>query len=61
MGASERNKKVTEKLTALFQLIDDEQFDAARVAMEPLVELLGNDEPELTRAESLIKFLEGGE
>jgi predicted ATP-binding protein involved in virulence len=61
MGASERNKKVLEDLTALFRLIDEEKFDEAREAMKPLVELLGDNEPELTRAQALIKFLEGKE
>lgn len=46
------------KLTELFRLIDEEKFDDARKAMRPLVKKLGEDEPELTRAQALIKFLE---
>lgn len=61
MGASERNKQVLKELTDLFRLIDDEKFDQARDAMEPLEKILGENEPELTRASALIKFLEGKE
>lgn len=61
MGASERNKGVLSDITDLFRLIDDEKFEEAREAMKPLTDLLGEDEPELTRANTLIKFLEGKE
>jgi hypothetical protein len=61
MGASDRNKEIAAKLHALFRLIDDEDFDAARQAITKLTEKLGESEPELTRARSLIKFLEGNE
>jgi predicted ATP-binding protein involved in virulence len=61
MGASDRNKEIAAKLHDLFRLIDDEDFDAARQAITELTEKLGESEPELTRARSLIKFLEGNE
>lgn len=61
MGASERNKQVLKDLTDLFRLIDKEKFDEARAAMTPLAKMLGEDEPELTRANALIRFLEGKE
>jgi predicted ATP-binding protein involved in virulence len=61
MGASDRNKEIAAKLHTLFRLIDDEDFDAARQAITRLTEKLGGSEPELTRARSLIKFLEGNE
>lgn len=61
MGAVERNIKVNESLHDLFKLIDDEEFDKARQAMTPLIDKLGESNPEITRARSLIKFLEGGE
>ena len=38
-------------------LIDDEDFDQARQAITKLTDLFGLD-PEITRARSLIKFLE---
>jgi hypothetical protein len=59
MGAPVRNQKVEEELTKLFELIDDEKFDHARDAISRLEEKLGTTEPELTRASSLIRFLEG--
>ena len=61
MEAPVRNKAMEEQLNALFDLIDDEQFDDARSAMERLREKLGEHDPELTRASSLLKFLEGEE
>ena len=61
MGSSERNKDVANKLHALFRLIDDEDFDAAHQSIINLTEKLGASEPEITRARTLIKFLEGNE
>ena len=59
MGASVRNRQVEADLKALFELIDQERFDDARTAISMLEDKLGNAEPELTRASSLIRFLEG--
>jgi predicted ATP-binding protein involved in virulence len=61
MGAADRNQEITSKLHDLFRSIDDEDFDGARQAIIKLTEKLGESEPELTRARSLIKFLEGNE
>lgn len=61
MGAPVRNRQVDGELKALFELIDQERFDAARSAIAELERKLGEDEPELTRASSLIRFLEGTE
>jgi hypothetical protein len=61
MGAPARNRQVNDELKALFELIDEERFDAAREAIANLESKLGEDEPELTRASSLIRFLEGAE
>lgn len=52
---------INEALITLFDLIDDEKFDEAREAMEKLRGKLGENDPELTRASSLLKFLEGTE
>jgi hypothetical protein len=61
MGAPVRNRQVDGELKILFELIDLERFDAARAAIAALERKLGEDEPELTRASSLIRFLEGAE
>lgn len=61
MGAPVRNRKVEAELKILFELIDQERFDEARFAIAALERKLGEDEPELTRASSLIRFLEGAE
>lgn len=61
MGAPVRNRQVDGELKTLFELIDQERFDEARSAIAALERNLGEDEPELTRASSLIRFLEGAE
>jgi hypothetical protein len=61
MDAPVRNRQVDAELRALFELIDAERLDEARASIGRLEATLGQDEPELTRAASLIRFLEGGE
>lgn len=61
MGASDRNREVAERLHTLFELIDAEDFEAAHQTIATLSDKLGESEPELTRARSLIKFLAGNE
>lgn len=61
MEAPARNRAIEEQLNALFDLIDDERFDEAREKMQVLRAKLGEHEPELIRASSLLKFLEGEE
>jgi predicted ATP-binding protein involved in virulence len=61
MDVPVRTRKVDDQLSSLFELIDSEHFDEARTAIARLEEKLGEDEPELTRASSLIRFLEGTE
>jgi predicted ATP-binding protein involved in virulence len=59
MGARVRTREMDDQLKVLFQQIDNEDFDAARQTMNALREKLGEHDPELTRASSLIKFLKG--
>lgn len=61
MEAPIRNRKVEQQLNQLFDLIDDEKFTEARTAMTGLRGQLGEHDPELIRASSLLKFLEGEE
>jgi len=61
MGAPVRNKAIEAELRALFELIDQEDFKKAREKITSLEKQLGDSEPELTRANSLITFLEGSE
>lgn len=60
MGGRARNKDTEEALARLFKAIDDEQFDAARAQIKAIQATMPN-EPELTRANTLISFLEDSE
>lgn len=59
MGTNIRNKKTEAELSVLFDLIDQENFDLAKQKIKELEVKLGTSEPELTRANSLITFLDG--
>jgi hypothetical protein len=59
MGARVRTREVDNQLKILFEQIDNEDFDTARQTMNVIRKKLGEHDPELTRASSLIKFLEG--
>ena len=61
MGAPVRNKQIENELRVLFELIDKESFDEARSKITELEQRLGDCEPELTRASTLMAFLEGSE
>ena len=61
MGARVRTEAINDQLKKLFELIDKEKLKAARRAISKLREKLGKNDPELTRASALIKFLEGEE
>lgn len=56
MGAPQRNEGVQNELNALFDLIDQEKFNAARKALLKLSEKYP-DEPELSRAETMLTLL----
>ena len=58
MGTTSRNDSVEKHLAQLFKAIDDEQFDSARLLLSEMEAQLGSDDPELTRARSLMTFLE---
>ena len=59
MDVKARNAEIDAALHELFQAINDEEFKAANQRIEALETKLGPDDVELTRARSLIAFLEG--
>ena len=61
MDAPVRTTRIEAELKVLFELIDREDFEQARAKIAELEKQLGAREPELTRARSLITFLEGSE
>jgi predicted ATP-binding protein involved in virulence len=58
MGAPPRSKPVEDLLRRLFGLIDKEDFEAARQVLSEVEAKLGPDDPEITRARTLMTFLE---
>ena len=58
MDAKPRNESVENLLHSLFKLIDQEDFPAAGQLLPELEKELGPDDPELTRARTLMAFLE---
>lgn len=58
MQASSRNKSVEESLEALFRSIDREDFRLAKELLPKVEAQLGSDDPEVTRARTLMTFLE---
>ena len=58
MDVSSRNEGVEALLHDLFRDIDNEKFNEARARLKDLQENLGPDDPEVTRAEALMNFLE---
>jgi predicted ATP-binding protein involved in virulence len=60
MGVSERNQETADSLHNLFKLIDDEDFKGAyrEIEINPWLKRLSKLDPEITRAQTLIKFLE---
>lgn len=58
MHTPRRNEQIDRLLTELAKQIDREEFEAARTTMALLETKLGPDDPELTRAGTLMAFLE---
>ena len=61
MGVQERNKLVREKISDLYTLIAEEEIEDAEVSLKDLQELIGQDDPELKRAEIQIGYLKEDE
>ena len=58
MGGNERVPEVQEEFDSLFELIDSENFDEAQKKLAELKEK-HKDDPELTRAETMLTFFKG--
>ena len=58
MGARSRDGNVDDLLKELFKSIDDERFETARQLLANVETKLGSDDPEVTRARTLMTFLE---
>ncbi len=58
MESKARDPAVDDRLRLMFRLIDQEHFDEAQVVLSQVEAELGPDDPEVTRARSLMSFLE---
>lgn len=61
MGVEERNKIVRNKISDLYTLIDEEEIEEAETFLKELQSLIGEDDPELKRAEIQITYLKEDE
>jgi predicted ATP-binding protein involved in virulence len=58
MAVVDRPDEIKDKLKQCFRLIDEDKVAPAREKLEQLEELLGEDDPEVLRARSMIAFAE---
>ena len=61
MGANPRATKVQELLREISHVLDRQQFERGRDLLGKLVEQLGEADPEVTRLQTLLDFVEGRE
>ena len=59
MEAKSRTSTVQERLKRIGDEIDADSFDEARSSLNALIELLGENDPEVTRVRTLLGFLQG--
>jgi predicted ATP-binding protein involved in virulence len=57
MGVKERPNQVQDKINACFALIDEDKIEEAKTKLQELAELLGENDPEVVRGQTLISFL----
>jgi predicted ATP-binding protein involved in virulence len=57
MGVEKRPVKMQERIDKCFKMIDNDNLEEAKLELQKLSELLGNNDPELVRAYTLIDFL----
>ena len=58
MEADPRTRKVHELLTSVGHEIDDDKFEQARCSLSSLIEILGENDPEVIRLRTLLDFME---
>jgi predicted ATP-binding protein involved in virulence len=56
MGVSDRIPEVQKQIDSCLQLIDDDKLDQAKVELKILSDLLGEDDSEIVRANTLLDF-----
>lgn len=61
MEAEPRTKEVQDLLSRLSRAIGDEEFDTAHALLGQLSSQVGEDDPEVTRATTLLQFVQGDE
>ena len=61
MDADPRTWDVHELLTRIGHEIDADRFEQARFSLSSLIDILGEDDPEVVRLHTLLDFLEGNE
>lgn len=61
MGVEERNKLIRDKISDLYTLIDEDEIKDAESSLNELQDLIGEDDPELKRAEIQITYLKEDE
>ncbi|MEQ8467846.1 AAA family ATPase [Coleofasciculus sp. E1-EBD-02] len=57
MGVKERPNQVQDRINACFALIDEDKIEEAKIKLQELAELLGENDPEVVRGQTLISFL----
>ena len=57
MDVKSRDAGVAKKITDLFRKIDEEDFSSARKKLKALQRVVGEADPDLIRAKSLMEFL----
>ena len=58
MGQPSRDLRVNDKIKAILDLIDKGDIQAARKSLKELEQDIAGGDPELTRMEALISFME---
>ena len=61
MGTDPRTQNVHNLLTRIGHEIDEDRFDPARCSLSSLIEILGENDPEVVRLQTLLDFMEGNE